>query len=105
AQDLKEQNIAITAFAMAGQFDERLEEALLWVKDVVQACKTLKVPAIRIDVVPRAIKEQDKFLEFAISTCRELAKMVNDTSIHFGIENHGSTTNDPDFLDPLFEAV
>lgn len=105
AQDLKEQNIAITAFAMPNQFDERLEEELLWVKDVVQACKTLNVPAIRIDVVPRAIKEQDKFLEFAISTCRELAKMVNDTSIHFGIENHGSTTNDPDFLDPLFEAV
>lgn len=105
AQDLKANNLAVTAFCMANRFDERLEEELEWTQDVVRACKTLSVNAIRIDVVQRAIKDAGEFLKFSIDLGKKLAQIVEGTEIRFGIENHGNTTNNPEFLDPLFAGV
>ncbi|MFH1740312.1 MAG: sugar phosphate isomerase/epimerase family protein [bacterium] len=104
SKDLKENGLTITSFCMGNRFEERPEEELTWVAEVVQASKELDVKAIRIDFIPRKM-ERDDYLKFAISIGKRLVERVQGTDIRYGIENHGSITNDPEFLDPLFEGV
>lgn len=94
----------ITAFMLANRLEERLEQEVKWTRAVVEAAMELGVPAIRIDVWPVKMSV-DKFLPFAIDACRKLCETAAGTSVRFGIENHGRVTNDPDFLDKLFQGV
>lgn len=103
-KELRAQNIRITAFCMNNRFDKRLEQELAWAKALLPAAQALGVKAIRLDVVPHAITK-DKFLPFAVSTCRSLCKLAEGTEVRYGIENHGNTTNDPVFLEALFTGV
>ncbi len=103
-KELRTQKIRVTAFCMNNRFDERLEHELAWVKSLLPAAQTMGVKAIRLDVVPHAIAK-DKFLPFAVSTCQSLCAMAEGTEVHYGIENHGNTTNDPVFLEALFKQV
>ncbi len=102
--DLEENGAVITAFCMSNRFDERLERELDWAKKLVPIAQKLNVRAIRIDVVPRALP-RDQFLPFAIKACKQLCDIAEGTPVRFGIENHGNTTNDPAFLDRLFNGV
>ena len=101
---LSEQGLVIAGFLMNNRFDERLDEELAWTKQVVKAAQELDVKAIRIDVVPRRTKG-DEFFAFAVKACKQLCDIAKDTSVRYGIENHGDTTNDPQFLQRLFDAV
>jgi sugar phosphate isomerase/epimerase len=103
-EDLKANDLAITSFFMANQLDRRLEQELVWAKSVVKAAQVLGVRSIRIDVVPHVIPRAE-FLSFAIKACRQLCDLVDDTPIRWGVENHGNTTNDPEFLAQLFDGV
>lgn len=103
--DLKANGITATAFAMPNQFDARLADELAWVQDTVQAAQMLGTKAIRLDVVPNKIQDRDEFLKFAIDLGKQLDQIASGTGVRFGIENHGGTTNDPAFLDPLFDGV
>jgi len=103
-EDLKANGFQITAFMMANRFDERLEKELEWCRRVVNGAKQLGTPAIRIDVVPRRL-QGDEFLQFSITLGKKLVEMTGGTPVRFAIENHGNTTNRPEFLDPLFEGV
>lgn len=94
----------ITAFCMHNRFEERPEFEVQWCRQVAQAAKELNVPVIRIDVVPRKMPRPE-FLEFAAKVLREVISITEATGARFGIENHGNTTNDPDFLDALFSQV
>ena len=102
--DLQKNGLVITSFLMHNRLDERLEQEIAWTKKVVAAAEKLGVKIIRIDVVPRSLQQQE-FLPFAIKACMKLCEIVEGTQIRYGIENHGNTTNDPDFLDKLFEGV
>jgi len=102
--DLAEKGLAITAFCLHNRLDERLEKELAWNKRVVAAAQQLGVKAIRIDVVPRAIKREE-FLPFAVKACKQLCELVEGSPVRFGVENHGNTTNDPGFLERLFDGV
>lgn len=102
--ELQTNGLVITSFLMHNRLDERLEQEITWTKKVVAAAEKLGVKVIRIDVVPRSIKRQE-FLPFAIRACTKLCEIAKETQIHYGIENHGNTTNDPDFLNKLFEGV
>lgn len=102
--DLKANGFEITAFMMANRFEERLEKELEWCNKVVDGAKQLGARAIRIDVVPHQ-RQGDEFLKFAISLGKKLVQMTEGSEVRFAIENHGNTTNRPDFLDPLFEGV
>jgi sugar phosphate isomerase/epimerase len=93
-----------TAFAMANQFDQRLPQELEWTKRLVPAAQQLGIKAIRIDVVPHTMKRED-FLPFAIKACKQLCEIAEGTEVRFGVENHGNTTNDPEFLSALFDGV
>ena len=40
-----------------------------------------------------------------MKTLKRVIETTEDTGVAFGIENHGGTTNDPEFLKPLFDRV
>jgi sugar phosphate isomerase/epimerase len=102
--DLAASGCRITAFAMSNRFDERLEQELESARGLVKAAQQVGVDAIRIDVVPRKLSG-DPFLPFAIGACKRLCAVAEGTPVRFGVENHGKITNDPQFLDKLFDGV
>ena len=102
--ELDENGLVVTSFLMHNRLDERLDEELKWTRKLVKAARTLNVKMIRIDVVPRKTKKED-FLPFAVKACKQLCDIVEGKSIRYGIENHGSITNDPAFLERLFDGV
>lgn len=102
--DLSKHGLVITAFLMHNRFDERLEEELEWTRKLVDAAQKLDTSVIRIDVVPRRTQGEE-FLPFAIRVCKQLCDIVEGTPVRYGIENHGSITNDPEFLQKLFDGV
>lgn len=104
--DLQKNNVRITSFLMATHFDTQPEESLEWCSKVAAAAGELGARAIRIDVVPNKLRNnRDEFVRFAIDMGKKLVEMVEDSDVSFGIENHGNTTNDPNFLNALFDAV
>lgn len=101
----KANGIRISAFCMSNRFDERPDEEVKWLSDVARACKTLDVRAIRIDVVPRRIRDDDEFLQFAVKIGKRIVEATDETGVRFGIENHGNMSNRVEFLDRLFDGV
>ncbi len=95
---------ALTALVMSNRFDERLEQELQCAARLVKAAQELGVRAIRIDVWPHRLKE-DEFFPFAVDACKRLCQTADGTNVRFGIENHGKVTNNPEFLQKLFDAV
>ena len=104
-KELQAHRKRITAFCMPNRFDERPDEEIRYTQRAARAAKQLGVPAVRIDVVARRIKDRDRFLQFAIEICKRMLDASAETDIRFGIENHGTTTNRPEFLEALFEGV
>ena len=102
--DFQKHGKTITSFCMHNRLDERLEEELAWAKKLVRACVALRVNVIRIDVWPRKLTG-DEIMPFSIKACRQLCDLAEGTPVRFGIENHGRLTNDPEFLDKLFDGV
>ena len=80
------------------------EQELESARGLVKAAQQLGVDIIRIDVVPRKL-DGDKFLPFAIDACKRLCAIAEGTPIRFGVENHGKITNNPQFLEKLFDGV
>ncbi len=102
--DLYAAGLRITALCMANRFEERPEAEIEWAVRAAQAAKTLGIKAIRIDVVARKLSNAE-FLEFVVPVLQKMIAATEGTGVTFGIENHGHTTNDPAFLQPLFERV
>jgi sugar phosphate isomerase/epimerase len=102
--DLAAHGATLTAFCMHNRLDERLEQEVAWTRKVVQVAHQLGANVIRIDVVPHKTPA-DQFLPFAIKACKQWCETAEGTPVRFGIENHGHVTNDPQFLDKLFDGV
>ncbi|MHC1764821.1 MAG: sugar phosphate isomerase/epimerase family protein [Verrucomicrobiia bacterium] len=94
----------ITALCLSNRLEERLEREVACVRSVAEAAEDLGVRVVRIDVVPSKMSG-DQFLPFAIDACKRLCEAVQRTSVRLGIENHGRLTNDPAFLQRLFDGV
>lgn len=94
----------LTAFSMANAFDSRPEFEVQWVSKVAQAAQTLGVKAIRIDLAQRKVPA-NLFLDFSVKILKQVIAATDATGVALGIENHGKTTNDPEFTGPLFERV
>lgn len=105
ADEFRKHEKKITAFCLMNQFDVRGEKEIDWVTKTAQAAAKLDVPAIRLDMWPHKIKDQDEFLTFSIETGRKLVEGTKDLPVRFGVENHGGTTNRPEFTRKLFEGV
>jgi sugar phosphate isomerase/epimerase len=104
AADIKAANKRISALCMSNRFEQRPDFEVQWGAKAARAAQALGVKAIRIDVVPHKLAAAD-FLEFAVKTLKRLVEATAETGVTFGIENHGGTTNNPEFLTPLFERV
>lgn len=104
ADALQASQCKIAALCMANKFAARPKEEIDWCVKAANAAKTLGTPAIRIDVVPHGM-ERGEFLQLAIRTLSTVIERTESTGVKFAIENHGNTSNDPDFLTPLFEGV
>ena len=98
------QGLVVTGFLMHNRFDERLDEEIEWTRKLVKAAGALDVKVIRIDIVSRRTKGEE-FHAFAAKLCKQLCTITDGTSVRYGIENHGSVTNDPQFLQRLFDTV
>jgi sugar phosphate isomerase/epimerase len=48
---------------------------------------------------------RDEFLKFSVGLMRRLIADTEPTGVAFGLENHGTTTNDPEFLSALLTQV
>lgn len=104
ADDAKSNGSPVTSFLMHNTLDVKPDEEVKWVVDVARGCKAMGVKVIRIDVVSRKTKG-DEFLKFAVETCKRLVGQIADTDVRLGIENHGNTTNNVEFLEKLFDGV
>jgi sugar phosphate isomerase/epimerase len=104
AADLKAAGKRVSAFCMANRFDERPDAEVEWIGRAARAAKALGIPAIRIDVVPRK-SSREAFLKLAIEALKKAVEATEATGVALGIENHGNTTNDPEFLKAVFEGV
>ena len=104
SDDVSAHGAKITALCMNNRLDERLDRELIWTRKLVPIAQQLGVTAIRIDVVPHKMAVAD-YLPFAINACRQMCDIAEGTPVRFAIENHGHVTNDPVFLEKLFDGV
>jgi sugar phosphate isomerase/epimerase len=102
--DLRAAGRRITAFCTFNRFDERPEAEIKWLGQVARIAQPLGVSTIRIDVVPHKLPGHE-FLKLAIVTLKKVLADTEASGVRLAIENHGSTTNDPEFLNPLFDGV
>jgi sugar phosphate isomerase/epimerase len=94
----------VTAFCLHNQFETQADFEVDCCTRLAGVAKTLGVPVIRLDVVPVKLARAE-FLKLAVATLARIIKTTESTGTLFGIENHGNTTNDPAFLNPLFAGV
>ncbi len=104
AADAKAAGQRITAFCMTNRFEEQPEAEIHCCGKLARAAQTLGVPTIRIDVVPVKLARAE-FLKLSVETLKKVIVATESTGVAFAVENHGTTTNDPDFLNALFEGV
>jgi len=98
-------NRKISAFCLHNHFDERPDDEVHLTTKVTRVAAEMGVPAVRLDVVPRKIKDESEFLRFATEIGRRIISETDGSSVRYGIENHGSTTNKPEFLRGLFDGI
>jgi len=104
--DLQASGCRITAFLMGTRFDVQPDQEVAWVIQAAQAAQTLGVPVIRIDVANhKPAATADGFLRETVATLKQVLAGSESTGLVFGVENHGKTTNDPEFLDAMFAGV
>jgi sugar phosphate isomerase/epimerase len=94
----------ITALCMANHFAEQPDAEVRLCTRTAEAAQALGAKAIRIDVVPGAMARPE-FLALSVKTLARVLAATESTGVAFAIENHGTTTNDPAFLQPLFAGV
>lgn len=102
--DVRASGCKITAFLMSTQFDVRPEQDVAWVLQAAQMAQALGVPAIRIDIANHK-PQASGFLQATVETLKKVLAGSAATGLVFGVENHGRTTNDPEFLEALFAGV
>lgn len=95
----------ITALCMSNHFDERPDLEVEWCTKAAQIAQALGVKAVRIDIIPRKIRNREELLDFSVGILKRVIAATESTGVGFGLENHSNTTNDPTFLEPLFDRV
>ncbi len=105
ADALKANKCRITAFCLHNEFDARGKEEIDWVAKVTRVAEELRVPAVRLDVWPKKIKEEEEFLKYSINVGKQLIEATPGSKVRYGVENHGPITNKPEFLRKMFAGV
>lgn len=97
---------SVCALLMANDFSGDMETEVKWGVSAVAAAHALGAPAVRIDLVPHQ-KDYDRTLFEArcIEGVKRILAATESTGVGLGVENHGHITNDPAFLDRIFDGV
>jgi sugar phosphate isomerase/epimerase len=103
--ELEKQGRKICAFCLHNRFDERPDEEIALTIKTARAASEMGIPAVRLDIVPRKVMDPDEFLKLGIRVGRKVTEATQDLPVRFGVENHGTTTNRPEFLRKLFGGV
>lgn len=102
--DMKAAGKRISALCMNNRFEDRPDFEVEWCGKAARAAQALGVTAIRIDVVPHKLAAAE-FVDFAVRVLKQTIEATEPTGVAFAIENHGGTTNNPEFLKALFDRV
>ncbi len=95
----------ISAFCLGTHYDKDPDGEVAFTMKVAAAAGELGVPAVRIDVLPREIKDDKKFIKLAADVGRRLVKETAGAEVRFGVENHGRFTNHVQSLRKLLVEV
>lgn len=71
----------------------------------VRAAETLGAPAVRIDTATSAPISMEEARDNFVCAILQVLSETSDVAVDLGIENHGVISNNPDFLDGVFERV
>jgi len=103
-QRFEEHGAIINAFAMANSFGaEDFDAEVDWLIATCRAAEEMGVPAIRIDVVPHGEVSEDAVIERSAEAIR--SALAASSKVRLGMENHGTLSNRPDFIDKLLDRV
>ena len=102
--DAKAAGQRITAFCMINRFEKRPEVEIKWcrkspVRPRRWACRRSASTSCPVKLA------RAEFLKLSVETLKKIMAATESTGVAFAIENHGTTTNDPVFLNALFEGV
>lgn len=104
---LAQENVGVAALLLATDFSgDDADGNADWAIACVRAAKELGALAVRIDTATRnaALSVSEVAEQFSHQVSRVLAE-TEETGVGLGIENHGHVSNDPRFLDEVFERV
>jgi sugar phosphate isomerase/epimerase len=103
--DIADAGIAISTVTLGTEFDTRPQaEEVAWMVRAAQLASELGAPSVRIDSWLRDRKmAADEFSRRIVAAVKEAVAQTD--GVDFGIENHGSHGNQPEFLVKLFSAV
>ncbi len=98
--------IRVTALMLATDFSGDAAEAhVAWAVRAAHAAQVLDAPALRIDTWTRRTDLPIATIVDNFAWCvRRVLDETAETGVALGIENHGSLSNDPAFLDAVFAA-
>ncbi|HYF48511.1 MAG TPA: sugar phosphate isomerase/epimerase family protein [Planctomycetota bacterium] len=106
-QKLKSENVRVCALLMGNNFGGDLNEEIRWGVDAVRAAEALGAPAVRVDMVPHT-KEKidvDAFATRCIEAAKKIILETPSSKVSLAVENHGSISNRPEFLQKIFDGV
>ena len=58
-----------------------------------------------ISCFPHKIKGEEEYLRFSIETGRKIVESTKGLPVRFGVENHGTTTNRPEFTRKMLDGI
>lgn len=102
---LEEAGISVCAFLMANDFSsDDIDGEVDSLIAAARAADDLAVPCVRVDLVPRSGEmPEEEFIQRCVAA---LSRGLQASSgVDFGIENHGGTSNRPQFLDRVLHDV
>jgi len=102
---LKKKGVSVCAFLMGNDFSsDDLEGEVAALIATSRAAVEMGVPAVRIDLIPhkQGMPENDFIARAAQVAKRTFAECPK---IKLAIENHGGTSNRPEFLEKVFDAA
>jgi len=104
---LAAENVRVAALFVATDFyGDDADAHVDWAVRVTRAARELGAPAVRIDTWTRRsdVPIPDLAGSF-VRRVRQVLEQTADTGVDLGIENHGTVSNDPAFLDAVFARV
>jgi sugar phosphate isomerase/epimerase len=107
SRKLKSENARVCALLMANNFLADLKDEIQWAVDAVKAAEALGAPTVRVDMVPHT-KDKidiDNFAGRCIEAAKKIIAETSSSKVSLAVENHGSISNRPEFLQKIFDGV